>query len=455
MGSEASAPASSESSLRRDLGVVLGAAVVVNATIGTGIFKVPAKVVRLCGSMGAALAMCTVGALIALAGALSLAETAAAIPRVGGLYEHLRRAYGPRVAFLLAWTRMVLLIPSAVGSFARLAAESVQSLRGVSADRATETRIAVAVIALCAALNLTGVRTSVRQQAALTAAKLAGVALLGLMGLLCVLPAGGVTVAPPEVALPFAREVTAAGCLAALVSVMWAYDGWADLGSLAGEVRDPGRTLPRALVAGTLAIAVVYLLANVGYARVLGVEGLRRAGTGDRMAASLLAQAALGAPGRVALAALVLTSCLGACMNSLLTGPRVFVAIAADGEFPRALGAVSPRTGAPTRAVLVCAMLGALYVSLRSFEQLTDDFVAGIFPFYMLGVGAVLVLRRRAPELPRPFRVPGYPVTPMVFLAGAAALLWGASGDVDRTAWYALGVMLLGLPVRALFARVR
>lgn len=449
------AAASPESSLRRELGVFLGVVVVINATIGTGIFKVPAKVARLSGSMGAALAMWAVGALISLAGALSLAETAAALPRTGGLYEHLRRAYGPRSAFLLAWTRMVLLLPAAVGSFARLAAESLQSLRGAPTDRAAETAIAIAVIAACAALNLTGVRTSARQQAVVTGAKFVGVAMLGVMGLLCALPAGGVVVPEPAPALPFAREVTLGGCFGALVSVMWAYDGWADLSSLSGEVRDPGRSLPRALIAGTLAIAAVYLLANVGYARVLGLEGLRRAGTGDRMAASLLAQAALGAPGRVALSALVLVSCVGACMNSLLTGPRVFVPIAADGEFPRALGAVSARTGTPTTAVVVSAGLGALYVSFHSFEQLTDAFVAGMFPFYMLGVGAVFVLRRREPGLHRPFRVPGYPVVPMVFLAGAAALLWGAAQDVDRTAWYAFALMLLGLPARELFVRAR
>ncbi|MFO0626450.1 MAG: amino acid permease [Polyangiales bacterium] len=446
-------PTSPESSLRRELGVFLGMAVVVNATIGTGIFKVPAKVARLSGSVGAALAMWGVGALIALAGALSLAETSAAIPRTGGLYEHLRRAYGPRTAFLLAWTRMVLLLPAAVGSFARLAAESLQSLRGASPDRGAETLLAVSVIAACAAFNLTGVRTSARQQAAVTTAKFLGVASLGAMGLLCALPPGGVVVAAPTPPMPFAHEVTAAGCFGALVSIMWAYDGWADLSSLSGEVRDPGRSLPRALVAGTAGIAAVYLLANLGYARVLGLEGLRRATTGDHMAASILAQAALGAPGRVALSALVLVSCVGACLNSLLTGPRVFVPIAADGEFPRALGAVSPRTGTPTTAVIASAALGVVYVSFKSFEQLTDAFVLGMAPFYALGVGAVIVLRRREPALPRPFRVPGYPVVPLVFLGGMAALVWGAAQSADRTLWQALSIVLLGLPVRAWFVR--
>ena len=241
-----------EGALRPAIGVGLGVLLVINATIGTGIFKTPAKVARLSGSMSAALLMWVVGGLIALCGALSLAELAAAMPRAGGIYEYLRRAWGDRVAFVYGWAKLTLLIPSAVGSFAKLTAEAAASLFGWAPDSAREAWVSVALVLLCAIANVVGVRSSAIQQAIVTIAKYLGVAFLGFVGL--ALTARG---APPpsDAAAPhFNASPTLIGCFGALVSVMWAYDGWADLASLAGETRDPGRTLPRALIAGTIAI---------------------------------------------------------------------------------------------------------------------------------------------------------------------------------------------------------
>jgi amino acid transporter len=430
--------------MRREIGVLLGVALVINATIGTGIFKTPAKVARLSGSLSSALVVWAIGGVIALAGALSLAELAAALPRTGGIYEFLRRTYGPRVAFLFAWTKLTLLIPSAVGSFAKLAAESLASLAGWPPDATRDARLALGFLIVCGAANLFGVRTSARQQAAITFAKYLGVALLALLGL-ALLPTG--TVPPPVKAERIIDHVTLAGCAAALVSVMWAYDGWADLSSLSGEVRDPARSLPRALFAGTVAIIVVYLAANFGYARALGIDGLRNSTIGDHMAAANLATLTVGAAGRRMLSAIILVSCVGGCMSSILTGTRVFVPLATDGLFVRWLGEVSPNTRVPSRAVIVAVVLGGIYVSVRSFEQLTEAFVVGYFPFYVLAVVAVFVLRIREPRLERPFRVPGYPMTPLLFIAGALLLLWGAMADVDTNAYIAFGVMALGIPV--------
>lgn len=437
--------------MRRDIGALLGVALVVNATIGTGIFKTPAKVARLAGSTTAALACWAAGAVVALCGALTLAELAASMPRTGGVYEYLRRAWGDRVAFVFGWAKLTLLIPSAVGSFAKLGAEAATSMLGLAPDPRRDAWVALAFLATCAATNLLGVRASAKQQALVTAAKYGGVLLLAVLGLFA--PVTGAVTATAT--LPFATAATLGGCFAALVPVMWAYDGWADLASLSGEVRDPGRSLPRALVAGTLAIALVYLLANAGYVRVLGLDGLRASTTGANMAAANLATLTLGAAGRRLLSALILVSCLGGSMSSLLTGSRVFVPLATDGLFVRWLGALSPRTAVPSRAVVVAALLGAVYVLARSFEQLTEAFVVGYFPFYMLAVLAVFRLRATAPGLARPFRVPLFPVPPVVFLAGAAVLLWGAAGDVDGNARVAFAVVLAGVPVGWLWQRLR
>lgn len=443
-------PGTGEGALRRELGLVAATAIVVNATIGTGIFRTPAQVVRHAGTTGASLAVWIAGAVVALAGALSIAELAAAMPRAGGLYEFLRRLWGPRVAFVYGWTKVILLAPSSVGSFALLAADALLSLAG--ADAAWARPVALGVVAVLGALTLTGVRASAAQQTLVTVLKITGVLALALLGLALPFDASA---PPPPPTEPFALEPTALGLATALVAAMWAYDGWADLAALAGETRTPGRTLPRALLAGTVLVAVLYLLTNVAYARVLGLGGLRAAGSGSAMAAMRMAELVLGDGGRRALSALVLVSTVGGCMASLLTSSRAFVPMASDGTFFAVLGRVEERSGVPRVAVVSTTLLGCVYVLSSSFESLTDAFVVGYFPFYALAVIALLVLRRREPDLPRPFRVPFYPLPPLVFLAGALAVLVGAAFELSLSSVAAFGVMLSGLPASWLFARVR
>jgi APA family basic amino acid/polyamine antiporter len=444
-----SQPAPNEARLRRDLGTWLAVAVTVNAMVGTGIFRLAPRVLELSGSTAAALGAWTLGGVISLCGALCMSELSAAMPRAGGIYEYLRRAYGPSFAFWYGWTRLTLLGPSAAGSFARLAAESLAATLGLGPDAARDSVVAAAVLITCTLVNLSGVRTATTEQAVLSALKLAGLVLLGAACLVAPSAEASAPVQPDAVlgALPWA------GVFAALVSVMWSYDGWADMSSLSAEAERPGHTLPRALFGGTLLVTLAYVLVNVGYVRVLGEAGLSASGSGADMVAMRAAEAALGAPGRRVLGALVFASCLGACMVGVLTGSRVFVSMASDGLFIRWLGHVSERNGVPSRAVVMTSVLGVIYLSFRSFEQLTDSFVAGMFPFYILAVVALFVLRRREPALPRPFRTPLYPLVAMVFLVGAFGLLWGALQQVSGLAYVAFAVMLLGLPLGWLLQR--
>ncbi len=444
-----------EAKLRRDLGLALAVAVTVNAMVGTGIFRLSPKILRLVGSSDAALCVWLAGGVISLCGALCLAELCAAIPRAGGIYEILRRVYGPSIAFMFGWTRLTLLGPSAAGSFARLASESLTASLGLAANAPRDTAIAIGVLVACTLANLSGVRSASLGQSFLTAIKFLGLLWLGLACLMA-------TSAAPNETLPSAAQAvsanspwTFAGLSAALVSVMWTYDGWGDMSSLAGEAREPGRTLPRAFLIGTLAVTLTYLLVNLGYTHVLTSPGVAAATSGSDMVAMNAARAAWGDGGARLLAALVFVSCLGACMVGVLTGSRVFVAMAADGLFIRWLGRVSTTTGAPSRAVVLTSLLGIAYLSVRSFEQLTDSFVAGMFPFYMLATLALPILRYREPTLERPFRVPLYPLVPALFLIGATALLIGAAQDVEGIAVWAFVVMLLGWPVGILWSRLR
>lgn len=442
-----------ERHLRRDLGTFLAACVIVNATIGTGIFRKPGQIIRLAGSLDAALVTWIAGGFVALCGALSLAELSAAIPRTGGMYEYLRRAFGPVPAFVLGWTRLVLLVPSAVGSFARLGGEALAGLLGRPSDARLETGLALLVLGVCTAVNVGRVRVSGIQQAIITSMKYVGVIGLACVGLFAAVTPGA-SVPVPESAPSVAAGVTLTGCFAALVSVMWAYDGWGDLSSVAGETRDPARVLPRAHVLGVGLVIALYVAVVLGYERVLGFSGLARSTTGANMPAMNVVALTLGDAGRRALSALILVSCVGACLGSLLTGPRAFVAMATDGLFPKALGHVADN-GVPIRAVLLCSALGAAYLTARSFEQLTDGFVIGLFPFYALAVVAVLVLRRTEPDLARPYRVPLFPLTPLVFLLGAVAVMIGAVEEAADTTALALGVVALGVPIGVVRTRMQ
>jgi amino acid transporter len=230
----------------------------------------------------------------------------------------------------------------------------------------------------------------------------------------------------------------------ALVSALWAFDGWADLSFVAGEVSEPRRTLPRALIGGTLAVIVIYVLANVAYLAVLPVEQIRV----SRLVAADAAQQVLGAGGAVFVAAMVVLSTFGTLNGSLLTSPRIFFAMAADGLLWRRIAAVHPRYHTPSAAIALSALLGIVFVLLRTFEQLADTFVTAIVPFYALGVAAVFALRKR-PGYNPPFRVPGYPAVPGLFVAATVYLLVNALIDPSsRWATAAvLGVVLLGIPV--------
>jgi APA family basic amino acid/polyamine antiporter len=226
--------------------------------------------------------------------------------------------------------------------------------------------------------------------------------------------------------------------------VLWAYDGWGDLSFIAGEVKDPARNLPRALIGGTLAVVAIYLATNLAYLAVVPITGMPT----SKLIAADVAQRLVGQWGVLLIGIAVVLSTFGTLNGSLLTAPRIFFAMAADGLFFRQLGAVHRRFGTPYAAILLNALLGVTFVLLRTFEQLADTFVTAIVPFYALAVAAVFVLRRRADWAPA-YRVPGYPVVPALFILAALYLL--ASSLIDPTSRWptaaVMGMTLAGIPV--------
>lgn len=428
--------------LERQLGLWSAVAVLVGSTIGSGIFRSPAGIADKLPGPLPLLAVWVTGGLFALCGALTLAEIAGARPETGGLYAYIRDGWGRLPAFLFGWSELVVIRAASMGAVSLTFAEYFLRVLNVAPERRADLAhwIAAAAIVGTSTINYRGVRSGARVQNLTTIAKYGGLVFIILLAFAVGLPRTGGYYTPAAPAGSFA--LGAFGL--ALVSALWAFDGWADLSFVAGEVRDPRRTLPRALVLGTVAVIVIYLLANLAYLAVLPVETIRQ----SRLVAADVAERLIGAPGVVFVAATVMLSTFGTLNGTLLTAPRIFFAMADDGLFFKPVARVHPVHASPYVAIVLTAALGVVFVLLRSFEQLADAFVTAIVPFYALGVASVFRLRRRADYHP-PFRVPGYPVVPLLFVAATGYLLVNAL--IDPAGRWAtagtLGVVLAGIPV--------
>ena len=423
--------------LPRRLGLVSAMAVLVGTTIGSGIFRVPSSIAAEVGTVGAIALLWIVGAIVAVFGALTLAELSALFPRSGGIYVFLREAYGPLPAFLFGWTELLVIRPSALGALAIIFADYTGHFFPGLGDGG-ERMLAAAAIAILAITNVRSVDWAAALANVTTVAKvlaLCGVALLAFVfG----------DVAQGALSQPIGMSPTSWGGFGvALIAVLWAYDGWADLTFVAGEVKDPERNMPRALLGGVAIIVVIYLLVNLAYLWVMRV---------DEMAASALvardtALRIFGAGGAGVIAALVMLSTFGALNGSTLTGPRILYAMAEDGLFFRPIAHVHPKYRTPDASIILCSLLGIGYVSIRSFERLAGDFILGIWPFYALAVGAVFILRRTRPDLERPYRTVGYPIVPIVFLIASVLMLANSAIRDTRPTLIDFGIILAGIPV--------
>jgi len=437
--------------LPRRLGPLSAGAVVVGSTIGSGIFRTPATIAERVESVSMFAAVWIGGAVIALCGALTYAELSAMMPRTGGIYVYLREAFGRLTAFLFGWAELLVLRPAAYGAIAVACSEYAWRL--LASDGTAEvalgfsrTQVTAAVlIVVVGAVNIRGVRLGAGIQNVSTVLKLA--ALLGLvaLGLRYALGSAVVDAVPPPPAP--ASPIAAFGL--AMVSVMWAYDGWSDVGFVSGEVRDPQKNLPRAFFFGTAVVAVVYLAVNAAYLAVVPLGAM----PGSALIAADVAARAMGEGGVAFVSATVVVSTFGTLNGSMMTGPRVFYAMAEDGLFFRGLAQIDPRYGTPSRAIAMSIVLGVVFVSVRGFAELADQFIIGIWPFYALGVLAVFVLRKRYPDRPRPYRTWGYPFVPAIFLTATLYLLGSYLVTEPLLFVISFGVIATGVPVYFLWTR--
>ncbi len=412
-------PASAErpgAGLPRSLGLLSAIAVLVGSTIGSGIFRTPALIANRVPEPGLMMGVWVLGGLMALAGALTYAELAGMYPRTGGVFVYLRESFGRLPAFLFGWTELVVIRASALGAISTVFAEYL--LRSLGYDPTLPEYgnavhyTAAAAILVTAAFNYTGVRWS---------SILVNVTTVAKYGALVVLVLLAFAIGDGD----FGHYARGDGAVApglfglALISVLWAYDGWADVSFVGGEVKDAERNLPRALILGTLAVVGIYLVVNAAYLYLMPISQVRH----SSLVAADAAQLLVGRLGVGLVAVVVMISTFGTLAGSMLTGPRIVFAMADDGLFFKGLAQVHPRFKTPARSIALIAVLAAGFVLIRTFEDLADTFVLAIWPFYALAALGVIVLRRRRPEAERPVRVFAYPLPPLLFVLAAAAIL--------------------------------
>jgi basic amino acid/polyamine antiporter, APA family len=453
--------AAARPTLERAIGPVGATLLVVGSVIGSGIFLTTGSIAAAVPSASLILVVWALGCLFALAGALTYAELGTMLPRAGGVYVFLHEAFGPLVGFLYGWTSLLVVIAGGIAAVAvgfgdslsyfapSLSASNVifsVPVPGGTWTVAAHQLTAVSSIVLLGAINYAGVRAGTGTNTVLTIAKVAGLLLLPVFALV------GTRVSPdwvPVVPAGMPSPITAIGV--ALIPVLWACEGYYFLTYAGGEVRDPARTIPRALTIGLLVIGGIYLLANLVYLYALPVDVIR----GTTRVAEAAATALVGQGGATAIALTVVVSTLGANAAVILAGSRVMYAMAAQGLFFRSASAVHPRYRSPHVAIVGLTVWASILALSGTYEQLFTYVVFTSVLFSMLGGLALFKLRRDRPDAARPYRVWGYPVVPALFVLGSLFLVTNTLQNRPWQSIAGLGLLAAGIPVYLYWSRTR
>lgn len=431
--------------LRRALGPRIAIAVVVGNVIGSGIFLKPGNIAAESGNFGLIISVWVFGGVLCILGALCLAELAAMLPKAGGMYVYIREAYGRKVAFLAGWNEFLFAKPASIGALSIAFTGSLGLSMGWQLSGFQQAMLATMVIILLSWVNIMGVLWGGRLQLAVTVVKALFLGLVAAIPFILIpfveqsiqVSNYGTSIEPRQITLSAQVGVV-------LLAVMWAYNGWNGVVPLAEEIKSPQRNLPISLFAGIGILIALYLAANFAYHGVLSMEEMASAGN---HAAEQMLLKLVGPAGMAAMSAVIMCSTFGAINTNLLIAPRVTFAMGRDGVFFRTLGRVHPEYQTPVPAILVTALMAVELVFLvplgqhlvrdvsveeiaspvmqlivgslqdsSIFELLTNFIIFSLGGFVSLAVFAVIVLRFKQPELARPYRAWGYPVTPIIFL---------------------------------------
>jgi len=431
--------------LPRKVGFWGAVAVMVGVMIGSGIFRVPSAIAMHLGDPWVILLMWLAGGLIALCGALTFAELVSQMPRSGGIYVFLKEGFGDCTAFVFGWTFMLITKPAAAGGIIFISVENLNALTGWGLDVPWTACAGLFVLTL---INVLGVKGSTRFAMVLTAVKyaaLAGIVLVGVWAAVRGGDGGGGFVRAP------APKALLDAIVPVMAAVMWTYDGWSDVGAIAGEVKKPERTLPRVYIVGTLGVTAVYLLVNAVYLWFVPLAEMTQT---DNVARLLMER--IGGPGlAAAVTVVVILSALGSSHASVMTGARVTFAQARDGLLFRFLGRIHPRFETPATALWMQLGLSCLCVLvLQDFAKLAETFVFTMWIFYGMGAVAIFIVRRKRAGEARAFSTPGYPVVPLVFIASSVGMTVLSIRADPKTTLVWLGVLAAGVPVYFLWRKM-
>ena len=453
--SQVSEPYSHAPGLVRELGVSQASAIVVGTIIGSGIFLVPAEMMQAVGSARLVYLAWIVGGLLSLAGAVTYAELGAMKPQAGGEYVYIRDAYGSLPAFLYAWTWFVVAKPGSIatiatgivrilGTFPALAFFN-QAALNVPFKVTYGQLVAIAAAMLITWLNYIGVKKAGEFQLVFTILKVVMIVGVGVVGFTAA------TGTWHNFSTHFAGATGGvAGFMAALVAALWAYDGWNDLNMVSGEIRQPERTIPIALIAGVGIVAVLYMLNNAAVQYVLPANQIAVSPRPSSEATAI----AVGAWGAAIVSLGMALSMLVGLNGTIMSGARIPYAIARDGYFFKVMADVHPRYHTPDVALLAQLVLSIILLLFAgSFRELFSLTIFAEWLFYMIAASTVFVLRRKEPDTPRPYKTWGYPVVPAVFVLVAAVLLYFTFTQNLRNSLWGCGLILSGIPVFAYFAR--
>ncbi|HTS70535.1 MAG TPA: amino acid permease [Terriglobia bacterium] len=422
--------------LPRAIGFGGAIAVVVGTIIGSGVFLVPHNIALQVGSTPTVILVWILGGALALAGSLSLAELGAATPEAGGVYIYLRDAYGKLAAFLYGWAALLVIESGGIATLA--VAFGIYSSTFFPLTPLERKLVASGVITLLTLVNIAGVKRASGIQTLFTLAKLTGLAIIVGFALF----ARHLTpIAPP--AGYISPHATLKSFGVALVAVLWAYHGWHHLSHVAGEVKNPARVLPRSFLLGALIIVAAYLSANFAYLHVLSLPVMAQ-DSYQRVAARVM-EILWGPQGSAFVSGLILCSIFGACNGNILGGARAYYAMARDRVMFSAVGRIHPRFQTPYVALLIQGAWSILLAVTGTFEQLYTFVIFTGWIFYAAAALAVVILRRKFPQLARPYRV--YTALPLAFAAAALVIILNSLAGNPRESGTCLGLVLLGIPV--------
>lgn len=424
-----------EKNLKKDLGLISAMALVVGMVIGSGIFMKPGKVITAAGDSTMGLAAWILGGVITLAAGLTVAELGAQIPKTGGLYTYLDEVYGKIWGYLFGWVQTLIYGPATIGALGLYFSSLLLPFFNI--DPSLKMPIAIASVIFLAGVNSLGSKYGGFIQSVATAGKLIPIALIAIFGLI---KGNGQILGMPSGA------GQAAGMGAAILATLWAYDGWIGVGFVAGEMKNPAKQLPQAIVIGLGIVAAAYISVNLAILHVLPASEVVRLG---QLAAGTTAGLLFGEIGGRLISIGILVSIFGTLNGYILTTPRVPYAMALRGQLPGSglIGQTHQSFGTPVNATILQVILAIVLMTMGDPDRLTDIAMFIIWVFYILAFLAVFTLRRREPKASRPYSVPGYPVVPVIAIAGAAYIVISTLMTNPADTLYALAITAAGIPI--------